>query len=107
MKSFNLSEVTVNRHRKWSDQTFGPRSERGPVGTLKHLAKEVQETLAEPHDVEEYADMMFLLMDSLHRAGFDDYDLRLAMDHKMDVLESRVYLPGAKDEPSEHLREIA
>ena len=36
-----------NELDEWSSRTFGPTAHRGPIGPLKHLAKEVQETLDE------------------------------------------------------------
>jgi hypothetical protein len=42
---------------EWSRATFGSDTERGPVGPLKHLAKEVEECLAKPSDRMEYADL--------------------------------------------------
>lgn len=106
MKFFELSSTTVTTHRNWSDETFGPRSEKGPIGPLKHLKKEVDEVLEDPHEIEEYADLAFLLLDSLHRAGFDCADLDSAMARKMDVLKARVYPKGDPDEPAEHDRDF-
>lgn len=31
--------------KRWSQMTFGPRSQRGPTGPLKHLQKEIPEML--------------------------------------------------------------
>lgn len=104
MKFFELPHGIIERHRKWSDEQFGPRSERGPQGPLKHLIKEAGEALDDPHDIMEYADMMFLFLDSLHRAGFDCADLSEAMAAKMPILESRTYPKVASDMPSEHIR---
>ncbi|ERP95719.1 hypothetical protein Q669_29565 [Labrenzia sp. C1B10] len=104
MDFFELSPQLVTRHRKWSDATFGPRSERGPISSLKHLKKEVDEALNDPHEVEEYADMMFLLLDAAHRAGFDCFDVHGAMVDKLPVLLKRDYPKTAPEEVSEHIR---
>lgn len=53
----------------WSQQTFGSDSERGHIGPLKHLAKEIKEVRENPGDLEEYADMVFLIFDASRRAG--------------------------------------
>jgi hypothetical protein len=53
----------------WSQQTFGSDSERGPLGPLKHLAKEIVEVQQKPDDLEEYADLVFLIFDAARRAG--------------------------------------
>ena len=107
MKEFTIWPRTVKDHRAWSDKNFGNRRERGPVGPLKHLAKEVQEAIADPHDIMEFADMTFLLLDSLHRAGFSPHDLNEAMKEKMEILKTRNYPRGLPDEPAEHVRETA
>ena len=41
---------------EWSQATFGTDAERGPIGPLKHLAKEVQEALEHLDDHMEYVD---------------------------------------------------
>ena len=105
MKEFTIWPRTVKNLRAWSDKNFGPRRERGPIGSLKHLAKEVQEAISDPHDIMEYADMQFLMLDALHRAGFSPHDLNEAMEKKMKILETRTYPKVAHDEPREHIRE--
>lgn len=59
----------------WSQATFGPDDVRGPAGPLKHLRKEIDEVLAAPADIEEYADLLFLVFDATRRAGFVYDDL--------------------------------
>jgi hypothetical protein len=39
---------------EWSQATFGPDNERGPIGPLKHLAKEVAEVMQDPTDLMEF-----------------------------------------------------
>jgi hypothetical protein len=104
VRFFELNSSLVKRHRAWSDDRFGTRAERGPQGSLKHLAKEVEEALAAPHDIEEYADIMFLVLDSVHRAGYHCADLERAMFAKMPVLEMRTYPKPVPDMPVEHIR---
>lgn len=81
----------VTAHREWSDETFGDKSVKGPIGPLKHLSKEALEAAAQPDDIFEFADCAFLLLDSLHRAGFSFDDLNRAMREKLDVLKGRDY----------------
>jgi hypothetical protein len=88
----------------WSEHVFGPTSKRGPVGPLKHLAKEVQETLQSPHDIEEYADMMHLVFDACRRAGFKYADLQEACFDKLSKNKDRSWPKAVADEPCEHLR---
>jgi hypothetical protein len=58
---------------KWSQATFGTDAERGPLGALKHLRKEIEEVKANPGDIEERADLVFLALDASRRAGYS-YD---------------------------------
>jgi hypothetical protein len=89
----------------WSVATFGTSEERGPIGPLKHLAKEVQECIAKPTDLEEYADLLFLAFDATRRAGFTYDDLRDAAFRKLAKNKARVWpKPTAGDQPIEHDR---
>jgi hypothetical protein len=91
---------------EWSQATFGLDNERGPVGALKHLAKEVQEAQADPTDLEEYADCLFLLFDATRRAGFTYNQLLLKAFEKLDKNRLRKWpKPSTNDEPIEHVRE--
>lgn len=89
----------------WSQSTFGSDRTRGPVGPLKHLAKEVQEVLAAPNDLEEYADMLFLVFDATRRAGFCYDELLAAARAKLLKNKARQWPTLAGDEPVEHIRE--
>lgn len=93
----------------WSQKTFGKDKERGPIGPLKHLKKEVDEVLANRHDLEEYADLLFLVFDATRRAGFGFDDLLGACYFKLAKNRRRSWpapTPG-DDEPVEHVREEA
>jgi len=59
----------------WSRKTFGSDQERGPIGPLKHLAKEANEAIAEPGSLVEYADCLIILFDATRRAGFSCQEL--------------------------------
>lgn len=54
--------------KRWSVQTFG--LDHGPKVPITHLIHEAKEILAEPGDIEEYADAAILLIDGVWRAGF-------------------------------------
>lgn len=88
----------------WSERTFGSDQIRGPQGPLKHLAKEVQECLANPQDIEEFADIGFLWFDSARRAGFSLDDLKKAITAKLLKNQQRTWGPPSLDEPVEHIR---
>lgn len=74
---------------KWSQKTFGEDSVRGSEGPLKHLAKEVQECLENPKDLEEYADLVHLVFDACRRAGFSFVDLQYACTKKLKKNQAR------------------
>ena len=99
----NLLDL-ADAHRAWSDATFGAKAERGPVGPLKHLAKEALEAAAEPGEIMEYVDCMFLFLDACHRAGWTPEDLVAAGRAKLEVLKLRHYPETPDGEPSEHDR---
>ena len=92
---------------KWSREVFGPDHVRGPVGPLKHLAKEVEECLRDPNDLEEYADLLFLLCDATRRAGFCPEELFTAAFAKLEKNKARewpAFDPSKVNEAVEHDR---
>lgn len=89
----------------WSRATLGSDAERGPEGPLKHLAKEAAEALANQEDVMEYADCLFLVFDSCRRAGFSCEELRLAVNRKLKINQSRTWGKASATEAVEHVRE--
>lgn len=96
----------LERH-KWSQATFGTSAERGPVGPLKHLAKEVQEMLAETDRnkrLEEYADGIFLIFDAADRDGYRLENIMAALEQKLEKNRSRQWQKPTSDEPVEHVR---
>lgn len=102
MGEFSFARNQVRReHAEWSQSTFG---NVGPIGPLKHLRREVLETIAKPHDLIEWADMQFLLWDAQRRAGITDEQITQAMIDKLAVNKARQW-PEPKDgEPRMHLR---
>lgn len=93
------------QHSQWSQATFGADTERGPIGALNHLAKEVKEALACPSDLTEYADMVFLVFDSCRRAGFSFNDLVRAVWDKFAVNKARKWGPPGPDGACHHVQE--
>jgi hypothetical protein len=122
MQWFELAGKVIRRHRAWSDETFGVRPSmgrgsdgKGPIGPLMHMKKEIDElteklsrTLVSDETVlDEFSDVMFLYLDSLHRAGYTCDNLNTAMFRKMQILETRSYTPGDNpDEAVEHDRRL-
>jgi hypothetical protein len=90
---------------EWSEQTFGPKHERGPEGPLKHLEKERLEALANPKDIMEYVDCIFLIEDAAYRAGFSYYELMEALWKKLEINKARKWGKPSTDGVIEHVRE--
>lgn len=100
--SAQLRRLIRERHAAWSQETFG---DVGPVGPLKHLAKEALEAAAAPDDLSEWADLQFLLWDAQRRAGISDGEITAAMEEKLKVNMARQW-PEPKDgEPRLHIKE--
>ncbi len=90
----------------WSQATFGTDAERGPLGPLKHLAKEAVEAQANPTDLSEFVDCLFLTFDATRRAGFTFEQLRDAAWAKLEVNKARKWsVPTKGDEAVEHVRD--
>lgn len=87
----------------WSQDTFGPDDKRGPIGPLRHLAREAKEAEDKPKDIVEYADCLLLLLDARRRAGFTIADLIRAAQAKMVVNRAREWPVPVDDEPVEHI----
>jgi len=98
----NLSQIQSD----WSQATFGTDQERGPIGTLKHLAKEALEAAEHPHDFYEYADCLILLLDASRRAGMTPRELIDLALVKMEINKTRAWPKPVNDEPTEHIREV-
>ncbi|HFQ8928855.1 TPA: DUF550 domain-containing protein [Citrobacter freundii] len=94
-------EQVRREHAAWSQATFG---DVGPVGPLKHVSKEALEAAAVPGDLNEWADMQFLLWDAQRRAGISDEQITQAMVDKLRVNKKREW-PEPKDEdPRLHIK---
>lgn len=110
-------------HAAWSRATFGEDHERGPVGPLRHLAKEAEEAVEaweavvnaqgdhDPHAAmmaekfnEELGDCLLLLLDASRRGGLSPLDVVKAAQEKMPILRQRVYQRTPDGVPSEHRR---
>ena len=89
----------------WSQATFGDDKTRGPVGPLKHLAKEVREALADPTDKMEYVDCLFPVFDAARRAGLTYGELLGLSWKKLAINKARQWPKPSSDEPVEHVGE--
>lgn len=106
-------DALIADQSKWSQATFGTDHERGPIGALKHLAKEcgevIQAVQEEDRDeaLKELADCLILLLDATRRAGFSfKHHLVHAATSKMAENKTRQWQKPTKgDEPVEHVRD--
>ncbi len=95
----------------WSQQTFGVDELRGPVGPLKHMAKEIPEVINAIMNgtgtaPEEFADIFLLLLDAIRRYGMTVDDLVADSLVKMGVNVTRKWATPTSDEPVEHDRSV-
>lgn len=103
----------VEDQADWSRSVFGPDEVRGPLGPLKHLAKEVQETIqaienGDPTEeiAKEFADLLILFLDASRRAKYTVPQLVLIASDKMTENRARKWqTPTKPDEPVEHVRD--
>lgn len=92
---------------RWSEETFGPRKERGPIGPLRHLEKEAKEAYDETDadkQKEEIADCIFLVFDAAMRAGMSRRDVVNVCNAKLVKNKTRTWPKRVGDEPVEHVR---
>ena len=95
-----------NDHADWSRKTFGDNRTRGPLGPLKHLAKEAVEAQEKPDDRSEYADFFLLICDAARRSGMTLSDLFDEAEKKLEICKTRKWKTGVPEgEAVEHVRE--
>ena len=93
----------LEKQQEWSRRTFGygQRTE----GILQHIAKELDEIRAKPHDLSEWCDVIILAMDGFWRHGGQSDDLMMYLVAKQNKNFARKWpVPGAEDLPTEHIR---
>lgn len=107
--SASLGEF-ASAQQDWSEKTFGPASHRGPLGPLKHLAKEAveaQDAVGKEGYLEELADCLFLLVDATWRSGYWTSDLISEAFKKLDKNKEREWGDWRTKDPNaaiEHVR---
>jgi len=104
MVGIKLSDLAHDQ-AEWSQKTFGRDDERGPVGALRHLAREAAEAEDSLDDPLEYADCLLLTIDAARRAGFGIEQLLTAAQEKMEINKKRKWPKPVDDNPVEHIRD--
>lgn len=101
----------IQDHSIWSQNTFGSDAVRGPIGAMKHLAKEAVEAQSawesgvREATYVELADCFLLLLDAARRSGLEPASLITYAAAKMKVNRARTWpTPSAGDDPVEHVK---
>ncbi len=98
----------LERQWKWSRETFGPHPRTR--GVLDHIRKECAEAEANPHDLEEWADIITLALDGFQRHGGTVDQLLPILQAKQDKNFARTW-PDWREMPEdraiEHISEGA
>jgi hypothetical protein len=101
----NLSEY-IGTQISWSLRTFGPGSRT--EGVVKHIKKELEEVLAKPDDLEEWADVIILGIDGAWRTGATADDIVQILHAKQKKNIGRKWPDWRtfpSNEPIEHVRD--
>jgi len=91
--------------RDWSLRTFGPGTRHR--GIIAHIRKELRELEDNPHDLEEWVDVMLLAMDGAWRSGASPEKIIGCLEKKMQKNIERNWPDWGgfgDDEPIEHVR---
>jgi hypothetical protein len=116
----DVMEDFWNEQAAWSRSTFGADTERGPIGPVKHLLKEVRDEalpLAEAFRMDapasetttdlhgELVDCLFLTFDAARRAGMTYHEMLEGAFRKLAINKARTWpKPTSSTEPVEHDR---
>jgi hypothetical protein len=104
-----------DERNKWAVETFGDHSIRGPLGALRHLAKEVQEAISEIENspmgpypdnfFKELIDCKFLVEEAMSRAGMTYAEVADKAFAKLEENKKRKWPPiVAGNNPVEHVK---
>ncbi|MCK5019171.1 MAG: DUF550 domain-containing protein [Candidatus Peribacteraceae bacterium] len=92
--------------RKWSEIVFGHGTRTEAI--LKHIADESDEVRAEPHDLEEWIDIVILALDGAWWAGYTPEEIMLKMCYKQQKnLKRKWHVPNSENEPVMHIKNEA
>ncbi len=96
----------LERKNDWSARTFGPGDRT--TALLAHIRKELDEIAADPGDVVEWVDLVFLATEGAFRVGHSPAAIIAAMQAKLARNEARTWpdwrtVPAGQ--PIEHVRE--
>ena len=95
----------IERQIKFSKFTFGPGARTS--GVCDHIRKELTEIEADPHDLEEWVDVILLSIDGAWRSGHTPQQIVSAIDSKLTKNENRQWPDWRTADPDkaiEHIR---
>ena len=77
----------IERQKQWSLETFGEGEKTEII--IDHIKEELQEISEDPHNIEEWIDVIILALDGAWRAGYSATDICLAIAMKQRINEQR------------------
>lgn len=97
---------------KWSYKQFGKGF--SPDGLVDHIIKEIKEIVAQPRELEEWIDLMFLATDGAHRVVHEYYPqlsleevvavVKSAFEQKLRINKTREWEKPIRGKAIEHIR---
>lgn len=81
-------QAFMDEQGAWADQVFAGQTIQAK---LEHLKEEIDEIMAAPDDLVEYADAAMLLLNALRCAGYTAAELLGAMRDKLAINRARVW----------------
>ena len=96
----------IERQREFSLRTYGPGTRA--QGVIDHIRKELVEIEADPHDLEEWIDVILLAIDGAQRQGHGPDQIAAALEAKLRKNEQRTWPDWRTSDPNaaiEHVRD--
>lgn len=100
-----IDEEHIYRQIAFSTRAFGPG--RRTEGVIDHIRKELDEVLAAPDDLSEWADLIILALDGAWRSGATPRQIIAAIKAKQAKNEAREWpdwRTADRDKAIEHVR---
>ena len=89
-----------DRIAAWQQRTF---PEQPLAGKLAHLVREARELRADPEDLQEWADVLILLLGAAAVRGLSVQDLRHVAELKFNIAQQRQWGPADSEGVHHHL----
>lgn len=95
----------LQAQREWSEKTFGPGLRT--LGVTNHIRKELDEIEEDPHDLNEWIDVVILALDGAWRSGHSPEEIMTALHTKWEKNRKRKWPDwrlANEDSPIEHVK---